>query len=387
MRVLKTHVAVIILLIGLVAPVTNAGFDGHDLRTHEDGRVMIEDHGAESNDYHSRAHEDHASAARRDPGAAWSAADSQLKEQFSNAYSAAKNKRFVFVKHMDNLGARAMLDFLELKNNPFCHGEAHELGKAVYADNKNLNESLMLCGNGCTNACMHGVVAEAFGERKYEDVVKDVDGICSQGHMASLHKPGNCAHSIGHALMLITGHDVFRSIVGCERFTTSGMDYYCATGVFMEYRDALEQKGESVEVASRASPYYPCDTFTKYPAACYRYMLREIAEGYNLNELQLIDMCLGLEDRQQLGCFHGLGAMYARDVADNPSLLPSLCLRGGQQDQIMCIEGVIEKLADFDEERAVNVCNRLDGENKQICMAGAHGKMYRLNKPTMHLYR
>ena len=44
-------------------------------------------------------------------------------------------------------------------------------------------------------------------------------------------------------------------------------------------------------------------------------------------------------------------------------------------------------LADFSEERAHTVCETLEGENARVCEAGANGKMYRLNKSTMHLYR
>ena len=94
-----------------------------------------------------------------------------------------------------------------------------------------------------------------------------------------------------------------------------------------------------------------------------------------------------LEGPRRLGCFHGLGAMYSRAVADEPSLLPQICLKGNAEDQVMCIEGVIEKLGDFNEERAHTVCATLAGENAKVCEAGAREKMYRLNKPTMHLYR
>ena len=57
------------------------------------------------------------------------------------------------------------------------------------------------------------------------------------------------------------------------------------------------------------------------------------------------------------------------------------------EDQIMCIEGVIEKMADFDEARAMAVCSILTGDHAKICQAGAREKMYRLEKPTMILYR
>jgi hypothetical protein len=52
----------------------------------------------------------------------------------------------------------------------------------------------------------------------------------------------------------------------------------------------------------------------------------------------------------------------------------------------MCIEGVTEKLSDYDERRAVAACAVLDGANAEVCRAAAQEKMYRLDKPTMELY-
>lgn len=344
---------------------------------------------AEPHSHHQHMHDasaDEKSVARPDANVAWATVDAQLKEQFANDFHEAKDTRPIFEKYLNKLSVRAMLDFLELEN-PLCHGDAHELGKALYASNKDLSQSLMLCGNGCTNACMHGVVGEAFGNREYQNVVSEMSTFCTEGEMAKLHKPGNCAHGMGHALMLLTKHDLAKSIEGCSRFTTPGMDFYCATGVFMEYRDDLLNQQAMGKTVQRPGTLYPCDTYTQYSAACYRYMLSTIAGELNLNGAQLIDTCLKMAGDQRLGCFHGLGSSYVNEIANDPSLLARLCLSGGPQDQIMCIEGTIEKLADYNEPRAITVCNTLEGENQQICLAAAHEKMYRLDKATMPLYR
>lgn len=329
---------------------------------------------------------DKMAAKPADAGKAWAAADTKLKAKFTQDFNAAKDIRPVFEKYLGKLSVRAMLDFLELRD-PLCHGEAHELGKALFASNKDLGLSLMQCGNGCTNACMHGVVGEAFGNREYLDVINEMTSFCSKGEMARLHKPGNCAHGMGHALMLLTKHDLEKSLEGCAHFAMPGMDYYCATGVFMEYSDDLDNKRVQDKIVKRPTLNYPCDTFTQYPAACYRYMLGKIAEEAALDGTQLVNACLNLEGKQQLGCFHGLGALYLDQVNEDPALLGRLCQQGDSDDQIMCIEGAIEKLADFDEQRAINVCNALEGDNKSICLSAAHEKMYRLDKASMHLYR
>ncbi len=116
-------------------------------------------------------------------------------------------------------------------------------------------------------------------------------------------------------------------------------------------------------------------------------MMVIISSKLNNDRQMLVEECLKLPDSQRLGCFHGLGNVYLKTVARKPALLSEICLAGRQEDQIMCIEGVIEKLADYDERLAMLACSSLKGENAKVCYEAAKEKMYRLNKPTMKLYR
>jgi len=316
----------------------------------------------------------------------WDSADPTLKGQFTEEYNSTKNKRKVFEKYIDPLGAGAMLDYLEQRYQR-CHGQAHGLGKAVFAHSKDINKALRTCGNRCTNACMHGVVSEAFGGKELEEITSKMTGFCKEGEMSKLHKPGNCAHGIGHALMIITKHDIDRSLSGCEEFSTPGMDYYCATGVFMEYRGMLRYKIVHGEKVKQPTLHYPCDTYTKFPAACYRYMMPIISYKLNNDRQMLVEECLKLPDPQRLGCFHGYGKMNIRKVYSRPALLREICDVGTRENQIMCIEGVIEKLAEYDQRSAMIACSILEGENAKVCYEAAKEKMYRLNKPTLKLYR
>jgi len=121
-----------------------------------------------------------------------------------------------------------MLDYLEQRYQT-CHGSAHDMGKAVFAHSKDINKALRTCGNGCTNACMHGVVSEAFGGKELEEITSKMTGFCKEGEMSKLHKPGNCAHGIGHALMIKTYHDIDRSLSACEEFSTPISTSYKST--------------------------------------------------------------------------------------------------------------------------------------------------------------
>ena len=60
---------------------------------------------------------------------------------------------------------------------------------------------------------------------------------------------------------------------------------------------------------------------------------------------------------------------------------------GNHNERIMCIEGIIEKTADFNEEEAMNICKFIEeGEYREVCESAAREKMYRLDKPSIGLY-
>ena len=319
----------------------------------------------------------------------------EMKKQFEKEYfSAGRSKRQVFVKYLGALGAEAILDFLEA-TYPRCHGQAHEFGQALFARLKEIGPALRECKTRCTSGCMHGVLMEVFAGSRlgaggatseqhviFDDVVTQMTRLCGEGEMSSLYKPGNCAHGVGHALMVVTGHEVEKSLSGCSGFGQPAMEYYCATGIFMEYLVT----GRRDDDPRLNLLHFPCDTFTRFPAACYRYKASQMLRVLGKDVGKVAAECLKLPPRLRLGCFHGLGSVHRGPIFENPSVLAKVCRHGSPADQAVCIEGAIEKLADFDERRAMAACATLDGANAEVCQAAAREKMYRLTKPTMELY-
>jgi len=343
----------------------------------------------------------------------WDAVDEKLKNMLSNDYrSPSFDEKQFFAKYIELVPAEVIIDFLEAEEVT-CHRQAHELGRAIFRKTNDISEALSICGNSCTNACMHGAIGEAFSDDTVQHqadshdhdemqdksqlqhhpatnitkLVKKMEPFCHEDEMARRHKRGNCAHAMGHALMLKTDHDIGASITGCSQFNEPGMDYYCATGVYMQYMDNVTANGSRKGDTKRWGSNYPCNKFTAYPAACYRYIVSEVKEERGLGLEHLVVLCAQLPDETRGGCFHGLGATYTPLMKEYPDLLKVVCSYGGDKEQALCIEGAIEKLADFNEQWALTACETLGNKNKNTCLAAAHGKMYRLDKPTMDLYR
>ncbi len=339
---------------------------------------------------------------------AWDEVDTDLKNQIASEYRSPDfNEVRFFAKYVELVPPEAILNFLEIEEAT-CHRRAHELGRAIFRKTKDINESLKICGNSCTNACMHGTIGEAFSDdssnpldqanknsskdhhysiTNINQLVEKMEKFCDVGVMADQHERGNCAHAMGHALMLKTEHDIATSIAGCSRFIEPGMDYYCATGVYMQYMDNAIVNKKRVSDTEQWGSNYPCNTHTAYPAACYRYIMSEVKEERGLGLEHLVMLCAQLPDETRAGCFHGLGSTYTPVLTTYPGLLKVVCSYGSKTEQALCIEGAIEKLADFNEQWALAACEFLDGSNKDVCLTATRGKMYRLYKPTMELYR
>jgi len=308
-----------------------------------------------------------------------------LFEHFKEEYVEAGEKTLpVFEKYIGPLGAEALLDFLE-DTYPLCHGQSHTLGEAIFGHHRSLGQALVDCNTRCTTGCMHGVMRSAFGEVSFEDLKKQIVGFCDRGEMSELHKPGNCAHGVGHALMMVSGRELGKALDTCNAFGEGGMAHFCATGVFMEYM-ITGKTAEEYEFRMSKGLHYPCDTFTQFPAACYRYKIKELMRVFDNRVGRALQECAKLPGKRRLGCFHGVGSVLTDDVANDPTILAKACQFGTPEDQIMCIEGVVEKLSDYDESMARAACETLEGRNREICNAAADGKMYRHNKPNLPLY-
>jgi hypothetical protein len=303
--------------------------------------------------------------------------DPALQRQFVAEYTARDAKRRdVLAEYIRRVGPETTLQLVEARY-PFCHDEGHELGAAIYSETRNLAEALHVCAHRCTGGCMHGVIRAAFGDKTLDDVERSLEEFCDDPAM-SMHRPGNCAHALGHALMVVSKRDLGRSLAACSSHSSAAMGYYCATGVYMEYFI------DPPTIARDASLHYPCDTQELYPAACYRYLGATMLVAFRGDGRELARECERLSGRRRLGCFHGLGAAQAVAVSSRPQSLAEVCGYGTGDDQAACIEGAIER--NSNEQVALAACAGLSPQNATVCEAAARGKMYRLDKPTLRLY-
>jgi len=212
------------------------------------------------------------------------------------------------------------------------------------------------------------------------DVKPRLKAICEDKRITSASPPGTCAHGVGHAILILSSYDLGEALKHCWAFESTPLAHYCATGVFMEHETRPVASGRK-----SGSLHYPCDTYTEFPAACYKYALRRHVVRHKWNVESISEECLALEAPLRRGCFYGLGGVQLSVLLKQPDRLASVCSFGDSQDQAMCINGAIEVLSHGRPDIARTACAALTGDRATVCQAAARNGLYGLDK-TFSLY-
>ncbi len=310
---------------------------------------------------------------------------------FMETYAEAKDKlhlRSLYEEYLPRIGANGLIDSIE-SVTPLCHDEGHDLGKVLYANIQDVGPALAVCHDACSSGCMHGVLMEFFStgtnavsedeHASLETVTSQMSAFCQSSAVSSQYLPGDCAHGIGHTLMFLADYNIDSAIQACDTFDTYPMQYYCATGAYMEYNNARFDADYQTQ-----STLYPCD-ISPYPAACFRYKMvgvfqRHYASGGSFFAIR--DQCLALTDPNiQLGCFHGIGNAHMSLIARDQLKVTQVCGMGTDQQISACIDGMMERLGKYYPLLVEERCETLeDGWKKDLCLDAGERKMYDLTK-------
>lgn len=319
-----------------------------------------------------------------------------LRAKFTEEFKTKKTFDLMdfYIGWIDQIGANGIIHSIQTVD-PLCHDTAHDLGRLLYKRIQNVGTALLTCEDSCNSGCMHGVLMGFFqgtgvvedGEDhvdiyKVKDKITTICGdekVAGAKEMTQTYKNGDCAHGVGHALMYLSDYNIKSSIELCGLFDSYPMDYYCATGAYMEY---VTNKDKEDTLAGKPL-FHPCQE-VDYSAACYRYKManavpRFYMNGGNLD--QIIKGCLALDEKHRLGCFHGLGNGHYPFVAAGKINLKQLCSAGTKDDQYVCTEGLMERLARYLPEVADAQCKTVRGWQRSLCKRNVKTELYDLEKP------
>ena len=180
---------------------------------------------------------------------------------------------------------------------PTCHSVAHAIGKAIY-EHVGLTAAIRLCWYRCTGGCIHGVlgahVTSIVKGAPFRTVPAILTPACRDPLLVTLLTLGECAHSVGHALVLSGQFELSAMLRIClltgqqlEPARQLSLAHYCSGGVFMQIGkdnqdSGREQTGVAGPLAQMQKAVHQCIRDTADAAAsrgaCFYYRLRGLLQ-------------------------------------------------------------------------------------------------------------
>lgn len=307
-----------------------------------------------------------------------------LRAQFEAELRAIQGDelRALYTVWIDRIGANGIVDTLK-RVEPGCHGRGHDLGKLLFEKIGEIQRALASCEEVCNSGCMHGVFRQAMSG----EAARGADGRMDPVRLAARveadcgangeYPIGDCIHGLGHAFMYEADYDVAGAIALCDRLGDHARRYYCATGAYMELAN-----NPPTGYLDGKSIYFPCDQ-SPYPAACFRYRFPvSLPEFYGGGGgfPELAQGCESLAQPYRRGCFHGIGNGHLRMLIRTPEALGELCARGDRDDQAVCIEGALERMARYHNALARRACASLNDWRAGVCEESLKRGLYAMDR-------
>jgi len=319
----------------------------------------------------------------------------------------------LYKSYIDKVGSKRIADFLEI-DTPSCHGVAHSLGRIVGERVEELNIGMGICGSTCTYACLHGVFKVYFSKlgKDYghhgkhnqhgahshhdredkqqkvdfsDDELKkfgtDVNKACEESNsiVEGFYK-GNCAHGVGHAMGRLA-QDTALANKYCRVFTSRDMQYYCETGVFMEYASKIKdqlytKKYKRSEKIKIALDYCGSESF--YPSACLRFLLPRNKSLGHVSRYSYY--CAKQEGYLKNHCYNAMGYHSRSYIANNPEEFQYVCSMANTEQKQACISGVsLMKKGQKYRKKIKLACSVFESESqKSFCTKQASNYYYKL---------
>lgn len=290
---------------------------------------------------------------------------------------------------MAALGRIAALD-LDVKRDG--HVFAHGIGIAAGKRQGDVARSFAMCDESFQSGCYHGVIQAYFAALRTIGP-DEVNALCEpfRGPAADRWIRFQCVHGMGHGLEMIYGHDLPRSLAGCDLLGEEWDRRSCYGGVFMENivnvtmpkhpahdleaHRASEMPGMDQEAApvykaiDPADPLYPCSTVAdKYQVACYEMQTSVMLHLNHGNIADAARTCDTAPARMRYVCYQSLGRDISSYALQDHRRSIELCSLGTPKYQPWCYFGLVKNFIDLNARAAdgLSFCRELTGEDSKL---------------------
>jgi len=238
-----------------------------------------------------------------------------------------------------------------LKAGNKCHSIGHPLGKFLYDYTGNLSQALLLANTYCGGALYHGVMQGYFKTNLLSDADTPTyivaSNVCDElFSVSSSVTRFECAHGVGHGLVIAFDYDYLEAVKRCEEFEDKLSQRSCVEGSTMQ-NDHEYFKNKSGTFLEN-NVFFPCDKLKEgFAESCYNYHGGYILDRANGSVDDAFKLCdKNKKENHVRHCYYGIGLWRSHILTEKLEEIVSVCQSGNQKYQSDCFSGAANIVTD-----------------------------------------
>lgn len=262
-----------------------------------------------------------------------------------------------------------------------CHQEAHLVGRLAYKlEGGSVFKAMDF---NCHSGYLHGAMEAFISEQNGRDLTGSVTNLCKE--FKTDFSRFECLHGIGHGFMAYMDYDLPKAIDLCRQLEDEYARRSCFGGVFMENILVAEGKGANKGHQTNwisLDPHFPCnevdqDYLVQYE--CYQMQTSRMLQISEYDFEFVKKECLNAPSNLVEVCFKSMGRDLAGQTLRDPLKIDSWCHDVPKLYIKECLTGGLNVILEFWGEniahQAFDLCNRLEGEEKDFCYKHSGGRL------------
>ena len=250
-----------------------------------------------------------------------------------------------------------------------CHPLTHVIGRVAAQQFSSVGEAYLHGDSFCWSGYYHGVMEGVIDVIGYSNITNSMDGICKDVATERRYSFDhyNCAHGLGHGVMVLTQNELFDSLKICDSLQDSWERSSCWSGAFME-NIIVDNKNHFTKYLNFSDPLYPCNAVgEQYKGTCYLMQTSYMLKVTNEDFAKVFTLCSTAEQAFQSVCYQSLGRDASGHTVSDVARTKAICSMGKDfLQQSNCAIGAVKDFISY---------HHSDVEAKTLCSSFEHAQL------------